>query len=296
MRLNRYDESIAVIDRALGELKLDSEPLHTFTYHNAFIRGDTAKMKQEVDGLSGKQNEYVALDWQTNSSAFGGQWRQAQDLSHRAIDLAAHNGSKEVAAQYAAEEALRSAAFGQCAQTKSAAAQALSFEHNQVSLTRSALALALCNEVSQARPLVDELVKQYPQFTIVNGIWLPPIRAALELDRGNAAQAILELQASSRYEAAGEYWSQYLRAQADLKLGKGAEAVVEYQKIVGSRGQAPLSPLYPLAHLGLARASQLQNDAGTARKAYQDFFAFWKDADSDLPVLMDAKKEYEKLQ
>jgi tetratricopeptide (TPR) repeat protein len=296
MRLNRYDESVAVIDRAMGELKLDSEPLHTWNYHNAFIRGDTAKMKQEVDGLSGKQNEYVALDWQTNSFAFDGQWRQTQDLSHRAIDLAAHNGAKEVAAQYAAEEALRAAAFGQCAQTKSAAAQALSFEHNQVSLTRSALALAICGEVSQAQSLVDELVKQYPQFTIVNGIWLPSIRAALELDRGNPAQAILELQAASRYEAAGEYWPQYMRAQADLKLGKGTEAAVEFQKIVGARGQSPLSPLYPLAHVGLARASLLQSDTAAARKAYQDFFTFWREADSDLPVLMDIKKEYEKLQ
>ena len=29
--------------------------------------------------------------------------------------------------------------------------------------------------------------------------------------------------------------------------------------------------------------------------AYQEFFALWKDADADLPVLIEAKKEYEKL-
>ena len=32
-----------------------------------------------------------------------------------------------------------------------------------------------------------------------------------------------------------------------------------------------------------------------ARKAYQDFFALWKDADSDIPILIEAKKEYERL-
>ena len=159
-------------------------------------------MKHEVEQLTGKPNEYIALDWQTNSSAFGGQWRLAQDFSRRSIDLATHNNAKEVAAQYAAEEALRAAVFGQCAQTKSAASQALSFEHNQVSLTRSSLALALCGEVAQAQSLVNELAKEYPHFTIVNEIWLPPTRAALELDRGNAAQAITELQVASRYEAA----------------------------------------------------------------------------------------------
>ena len=295
MRLNRYDESMAVLDRAIKQLKLDSEPLHTFIYHNAFIRGDEPTMKQEVERLAGKQNEYVALDWQTNSSAFGGRWQQAQEFSHRAIDLAANNNAKEVAAQYAAEAALRAAIFGQCAQTKATAAQALSFEHNQVSLTRTSLALALCGDIAQASSLVDELTKQYPQFTLVNGIWLPPIRAALELDRANAAQALTELEAASRYEAAGEFWPQYIRGLGNLRLGKSAEATVEFHKIVDHRGQAPLSPLYPLAHLGLARAAALQGDAATARKNYQDFFAFWKDAVADIPVLMEAKKEYQKL-
>ena len=295
MRLNRYDESAAVLDRALKQLKLDGEPLHTWSYHNAFIRGDAATMKQEVERMTGKQNEYVALDWQTNSAAFVGQWRLAQDFSRRAIDLAARNNAKEVAAQYTAEEALRAAVFGQCAQTKSAVAQALSFERNQVSLTRSSLALALCGEVSQAQSLVDELRKQYPKFTIVNGIWLPPILGALEVDRGNASQALTELQAASRCEAAGEFWPQYVRGLANLKLGRGTEAAVEFQKILASRGYAALSPLYPLAHLGLARAAALQGDVAKAHTAYQDFLALWKDADADIPISIEAKKEYEKL-
>jgi len=50
-----------------------------------------------------------------------------------------------------------------------------------------------------------------------------------------------------------------------------------------------------LAHLGLARAAVLQGDLTKARKAYEDFFQFWKDADAELPVLIEAKKEYEKL-
>jgi len=295
MRLNRYDESLAVLDRAFHQIKLDSEPLHTFTYYNAAIRGDAATMKHEIDGLTGKPNEYTALDWQTNSAYFAGQWHEMQNFSRRAIDLAAHSNAKAVAAQYAAEAALHAAVLGKCAESKSAATQALSFERNQVSLTRSSLALALCGDVGQAQALVEELAKEYPQFTIVNGIWLPPIRAALELDRNNAAQALTDLEPATRYEAAGEFWSQYLRGQAYLKLNKGAEAAAEFQKIVGSRGQAPLSALYPLAHVGLARAATLQGDSAKARKAYQDFFTFWKDADPEISILIEAKKEYEKV-
>jgi eukaryotic-like serine/threonine-protein kinase len=87
----------------------------------------------------------------------------------------------------------------------------------------------------------------------------------------------------------------YLRGQAYLKLGRGAEAAVEFQKTLDHRGQSPLSVLYPLAHLGLARAAVMSGDAIKAHQAYQEFFALWKDADADLPVLIEAKKEYEKL-
>jgi len=42
----------------------------------------------------------------------------------------------------------------------------------------------------------------------------------------------------------------------------------------------------------LARAAALSGDTAKARKAYQDFLALWKDADPDLPILAEARKEY----
>ena len=81
-----------------------------------------------------------------------------------------------------------------------------------------------------------------------------------------------------------------------LRLGKGAEAAVEFKKIIDRKGQADLlvSTLYPLATVGLARALALSGDAARARKAYEDFFALWRDADSELPILIEAKNEYAK--
>lgn len=87
----------------------------------------------------------------------------------------------------------------------------------------------------------------------------------------------------------------YLRGEIYLRQKSGKEAAAEFQRILDHRGIEPLSPLYPLAHLGLARASVLSNDTAKARKEYQDFLALWKDADADLPVLQQAKDEYEKL-
>jgi tetratricopeptide (TPR) repeat protein len=124
----------------------------------------------------------------------------------------------------------------------------------------------------------------YPVDTHINFLWLPTIRATLSLQQGKAAQAIEQLQATTRYEAAAEFWPPYLRGQAYLQLKQNAEAATAFQSILNHRGYAPLSPLYPLAQLGLARATQ-------NRKAYEDFFAAWQEADADLSLLRTARRE-----
>jgi serine/threonine protein kinase/tetratricopeptide (TPR) repeat protein len=305
LRLNRFAEAKDALTQALQQ-KLDTTNFHSLLYEIAFINNDAAGMQQQIDWAGGKPEEYVALDWQTGAAAFAGQWRRAQELARRAIDLASRSDRKEVAARYEAEQALRGAVVQspgfslplQGQQPEGCTlnvTRALALERNQVTLTRAALALALCGEPSQAQPLVDELVKRYPKDTVINGIWLPAIRAAMELQRGNPSQAIQSLEATSRYEAAAEFWPQYLRGQAYLRLNLGNEAAAEFQKILDHRGQAPLSPLYPLAHLGLARAAALNGDIDKRRKAYADFFALWKDADNGIPIVVEAMKEYQNL-
>jgi hypothetical protein len=46
----------------------------------------------------------------------------------------------------------------------------------------------------------------------------------------------------------------------------------------------------------LARARALAGDVAGSRTAYQDFFAPWKDADPDIPILREARAEYAKRQ
>ena len=55
-------------------------------------------------------------------------------------------------------------------------------------------------------------------------------------------------------------------------------------------------PIGALAHLGLARAYALSRDSVKSRTEYQNFFALWKNADPDVPILKQAKAEYAKLQ
>src|SRR6185295_12113679 len=166
---------------------------------------------------------------------------------------------------------------------------------NRNVLTRAALAFALVGDVARAQSLIEELEQKHPKDTMVNQVWLPEIKAAIELRRNNAQSALELLETTRQYEAAAAFSSQTLRSMVYIKLGQGAQAIAEARKILDHRGQGPLSTLWPLAHLSLARASSMQGDTAQARKSYQDFFTLWKDADSDVPVLIEAKKEFARL-
>ena len=166
-----------------------------------------------------------------------------------------------------------------------------------------ALALARADEAVHARSLVDELEKNYGSQTLVKVYWLPTIRAAIELDSNNPAKALVLLEAAAPYELGeppkfqiGTMYPVYVRGQAELAAHKGSAAVAEFQKFLDHTGVSINFPLGALAHLGLARAYALQGDTAKARLAYQDFFALWKDADPEIPILKEAKTQYEKLE
>jgi eukaryotic-like serine/threonine-protein kinase len=88
----------------------------------------------------------------------------------------------------------------------------------------------------------------------------------------------------------------FMRGEAYLAAHQGGEAAAEFQKILDHRGISLNQPIRALAHLDLARAYVLQADTTKAKVAYQDFLTLWKDADTDLPILKQAKAEYAKLQ
>jgi eukaryotic-like serine/threonine-protein kinase len=296
IRLNRFAEASDVYRRAL-ERNLENFSIHRGLFRIAFVNQDTAAMKLELSWASRNSHEDAALEWQAKAAAFGGKWQRSEAYAARAIEAANRMQEPEVAAVYAAESALWGAAMGQCSavqsessETPSAAAGAS--EEDQVSLTRMGLALALCGETDPAQSKVAEMKRRYPQNTLMNWIWLPAIESALEMKSENAAKAVDLLEPARRYEAGAEFWPQYLRAQAYLRLGKGDEAAAEFSKILDHSGQDVASPLYPVANLGLAQSMHLQHEIAKARKSAEAFLLEWKEADSDLLFLKEAREQF----
>src|SRR5262249_55369413 len=159
-----------------------------------------------------------------DTAAFAGQLQKAREFSNRLIELAEQRKLQEVAGDWVSSNAARAAVLGQCQQIRGDLARAAALPRTPLSFFRASLALALCGDAAQAQALNDEAVKRYPKDTLFNEIYLPLIRAELEIQRGNHTQAIQMLQAVSRYESVSFFYSNYLRGQAYLGERKGAEA------------------------------------------------------------------------
>ena len=295
MYLNRFDEAEQIYRQAFAN-NLDAPEYHMYLYWNAYRRGDAGEMQQQLNWAQANAFPYWSFVLQSQSAALAGQWRKSREFSNRAIEMQEERGMKGLVAWTASHWALSSAAFGDCQNAKQKATQALA-NSQDATFAGSMIVFALCADAAQAEAHLKRFATQYPNDTRLHGIWLPATRAAIELGRGQPAKALELLAPVARYEAAAGFQPQYLRGLCYLRLGKSAETAAEFQKILNSRGQTDflVSTLYPLARLGLARAAALRGDTAETRKLYEEFFVLLKDADSDLPILVEARSEYAKL-
>jgi eukaryotic-like serine/threonine-protein kinase len=158
-------------------------------------------------------------------------------------------------------------------------------------------ALAQSGEIAQAEALANDIEKRFPEDTSARFSYMPTLKAVFALQRGDAAKAIEELQGAIPYEtgrprlSVGAMYPIYVRGEAFLAEARGAEAAAEFQKILDHRGVVVSDPVGALARLELGRAYRMEGDSAKAEAAYEVFLALWKDADRDVPVLIEAKRE-----
>jgi tetratricopeptide (TPR) repeat protein len=294
--LNRFDEAEQA-NKELRTLYPDYGSVHFNNYFFAFLRGDRAVMDGETEWSRGKPDEADHTGTLASTALFFGQFKKAEDLTNRALELYKGQERKENAAQLLIGFAANQALLGKCQQAKATLADGLAFSRGRIGLPGAALVSAACNDLPQAQSLLDESLKLYPKDTAVASMMAPLIRAEVERSRGNNAQAIQLLESIRSYDLGliMGVTNNYFRGTLYLQQRMGNEAAAEFQKIIDHRGIDGLSPAHALSHLGLARAASITGDAAKSRKEYQDFFALWKDADQDLPILAEARKEYEQV-
>ena len=311
LALQRFDEARQSIHEAQAR-KTDDFILHNALYALAFLGADSAAMAEQQQWFAGKPDyENFGLALASDTEAYGGHLGKARELTKRAVDSAIRADSKENGAIWQANAALLQAAYGNAAEARQSAAEALELVPTSQGVeSEAALALAMAGDTTRAESLAQDLEKRFPLDTQTQSLWLPAIEAQLALDKKKPAAA---LQAASPVELGlipfvaniSCLYHVYVRGEAYLAAEQGSAAAAEFQKILDHSGIVWNCWTGALARLGVARANALEAktsqgagaDAARVRAlaAYKDFFALWKDADPDIPILVVAKSEYAKL-
>ena len=161
-------------------------------------------------------------------------------------------------------------------------------------LWRCAEAFADGGDFTNAEALAAKLNRIAPEDTIEQKVQLPLIRSIIERQRGNPSEAVNLLVQTESYKFTLDF--PYRLGQAYLAANQPAKAAEQFRTLIDDdRGGGWWQVYAPLAQLGLARAYAAQADPQKIRKAYDDFFTTWKDADPSIPLLLQAKSEYKKL-
>jgi serine/threonine protein kinase len=312
LSLQRLEEARQVIREAQAR-KIEDYGIPFQLYRLAFLDSDPAAMAEQQQWFVGKPDyENFGLALASDTEAYAGHVSKARELTRKAADSAARADQREGAATYLTAAALQEAAYGNAAEARRSAAEALKTAPTSPGVgVEAALAFAMAGEGSRARSLAQDLEKRFPLDTQMQSLWLPSVRAQLALNKRDPAVALNSLSAASPIELGFTVYGDtclyhlYVRGEAYLAAGQGKAAASEFQKILDHSGIIVNCWTGTLAHLGVARANALQSrtsqgaDADAARvralAAYKDFLTLWKDADPDIPILKQAKAEYAKL-
>jgi serine/threonine protein kinase/Flp pilus assembly protein TadD len=302
--LDRLQEAKAAHEQARAR-NLDGALLRLNLYGIAFLQNDTAEMQRQAAWAVGKpQAENLLLSAQADTEAYLGHLQRARELTQRAVESAMQNNEPEASEGWQMNAALREAEFGNATLARRQVEAALAKSPSREAQILGALALVRAGESKRAEQIAGSLAKAFPADTAVNRYWLPTTRAAIEIGRRNPGKAIELLAVAAPYELGnplpqveiGAYlYPAYVRGQAYLLLNDGEKAAEEFNKFLSHPGITINCPLGVLARLQLARAYRLTSDTAKTRSAYQEFLTRWKDADSDIPILKEAKKEYATL-
>ncbi len=310
-----FEEARQVLREAQSR-GMDEDLLRVAQYGLAFVTNDSQAMADTVAWFNSKPDyENYGLSLQADTAAYAGHLRQARNFTQRAANSAIRTDNKEDAAIWLENAAVREAAFGNPPEARQNLSAGLKLAPDSPGVrVEAALASAMAGDTAAAQSLANNLDKQSPLDTQMQGIWLPTIRAQLALNRKDPATTIdfpqpaglLEFGSVEFVLNSSCLYSAYVRGNVYLAAGQGRAAAAEFQKIHDHSGIVGNCWTGALAHLGVARANALQaktlqgaeGDAARARAlaAYRDFLTLWKDADPNIPILKAAKTEYAHLQ
>jgi eukaryotic-like serine/threonine-protein kinase len=297
--LNRFNEARTTFEQAQTLNLADDASVRGMWIYTAYLMGDDASIQQQLDWARGQPdgfilNSQMALIHENEGrlAAAASDWQTAIT---RMTDQKLVNSTATLITQQTLDRAL----VGSCDDAIPRLEHSLAIDQERTMQGSAAIAFALCGQPAKALAIRQSLAKAYPQDTIINHVFLPDIDAVIELGRNRPQDALTALIPAADYDVLGI--GSYLRGLAHLALKDGATAASDFNYPLAHRSAFVLCQVqgmnvaYPLSMLGLARAEMMQGDLQKAKHDYAEFFAYWKNADPDLPPLVAAHREAARL-
>jgi hypothetical protein len=305
LHLNHLDAAEATI-RWAEEHKFASADQLVVRYFIAFLRGDEGAIGQQATlAKASRSTEDLISHLEAMRLAGSARLQDARRTAAIAAAIPKQSRRLERAALFETATAVWEALYGNQAAAKQKATEALALGRGRDVDYAAGFALAVAGDVARSRELADVLARDYPEDTSVQFMYLPALRALFALDSGDAAAALRSLEAASRFDLAqggigfnahfGKLYPIYVRGLAYLASQKPVEAAAEFQRLVDHRSIVLVDPIDALARLQLARALALSGDTVKAKRAYDDLFERWANADAAIPLVTAARAEHARL-
>jgi DNA-binding winged helix-turn-helix (wHTH) protein/tetratricopeptide (TPR) repeat protein len=291
MSLGRFDEAKAILNQWQQKGSLFSYQTDML-YRIAFIENDTATMDRIAREAAPDDTGWLQLQMQF--AYLRGDMKKFRSLSEAEVNIETRGGQAQDSADDLAARAQLESLLGNDRLARSLCRHSLAGDTDSTTeLWRCAEAFADGGDFIRAEALAANLNRIAPENTIEQKVHLPLIHSIIDRQRGNPSEAADLLVQPELYRHTLDV--PYRLGQAYLASNEPAKAAAQFRMVLDARDAGWWQVYAPLAQLGLARAYSAQGDHEKTRKAYNEFFTTWKDADPSIPILRQAKAEYAKL-
>ncbi len=295
--LNRLDEAKKICEQLLAQGR-DNTFIHLDLFAIAYLQQDESALNRELEWARKHPNEGDMVYARAQAAAAVGKVRESTILFEQTAKLNVANGDLETAANALSITAEINSEMGWSAVAQRKSEEALKLGKNEIVLGLGSLIAARAHNLHRAQELLDELDHDYPLSTFNLGVYSPMIRTTMAVSPQTSSEQITHLmEPALPYEIGFEadLLPIYVRGEAYLEIHATEEAEREFQKLLDHHFVDAVTTLYPLSQLALARVYALEGRKADSRKAYEQFFSLWKDADKDLPIFLRARREFHGL-
>ncbi|HUO15172.1 MAG TPA: protein kinase [Verrucomicrobiae bacterium] len=300
MGLGRYDEAKSLVEQAIAQ-KSDG-PVSRLTLADlAYMHGDISGYDRLAQQEQGTGNQTLVLFYKAMGQDAWGKVQAARVTWNQALTAAQSEGDKDFEGIMPLVQGFYDLYLGYpAAGATREIPRALQASQDRGVRESAADLYAIAGDSAKCDALMKDLDREFPDDVYLHTWREPMIRAEVAVAKKQPADAVAALEPLRPYDLGAApnglgFSANYLRGMAYLEMHDGVKAAAEFQRILDHQGVTPTDPIYALAHLNLGRAYAAQGDTAKAKAAYQDFFALWKDADPDVPILKTAKAEYSRL-